>query len=141
MSNLALTRESLFKGDTLQIEKVELSNGYVYVREMKAHEKDVWEQSILKQTRQPNGTKTLETTLEDFRAKLAVVTVCNEKGELLFKQEDYKALSNALSASNMEKIVNVAQQLNAISQKERDEIVKNSETEQESNSSSSSVEE
>lgn len=137
-----LTKEMLLQRDDLKIEKVELSKGFVYVREMTGHEKDIWEQSMLKQ--KPSGDKRkpveYETTLEDFRAKLAVVTVCDAEGNLLFKPEDVKTLSRMMSATNMEKIIDVAQRINAISQKDRDEILKNSEADLDGNSNSGSVE-
>ena len=137
-----LTKEMLLQRDDLKIEKVELSKGFVYVREMTGHEKDIWEQSMLKQ--KPSGDKRkpveYETTLEDFRAKLAVVTVCDAEGNLLFKPEDVKTLSRMMSATNMEKIIDVAQRINAISQKDRDEILKNSEADLDGNFNSGSVE-
>jgi hypothetical protein len=143
MSELVLlTREDLLQKDDLKVEKVELSKGYVFVREMTGHEKDVWEQSMLKQ--KPSGNKNkgveYETTLDDFRAKLAVVTVCDADGNLLFKPEDYRMLNKMMSASNIEKIVAVAQRINAITQEEKDEILKNSEADQTDNSNSNSVE-
>ena len=137
-----LTKDLLLQRDDLKIEKVELTRGYVFVREMTGSEKDRWEQSMLKQ--KPNGNKNAaveyETTLEDFRAKLAVVTMCDADGNLLFEAKDIKALNKAMSATNMEKIVEVAQRLNAISQKDKDEILKNSEADQEDSSSSDSAE-
>lgn len=138
---ILLTREALLQKDDLKIEKVELSKGYVFVREMTGHEKDVWESSMLKQ--KPSGNKSkgieYETTLEDFRAKLAVVTVCDAEGNLLFKPEDVKTLNKMMSAANIERIVTVAQRLNAISQEDKDEILKNSEADQTANSNSDSV--
>ncbi len=137
-----LTREALLQKDDLKVEKVELSKGYVFVREMTGHEKDVWEQSMLKQ--KPSGNKNkgveYETTLEDFRAKLAVVTVCDAEGNLLFKPEDAKVLNKMMSATNMERIVTAAQKLNAISEQEKEEILKNSEADQTDSSNSNSVE-
>jgi len=137
-----LTREALLQKDDLKVEKVELSKGYVFVREMTGHEKDVWEQSMLKQ--KPSGNKNkgveYETTLEDFRAKLAVVTVCDADGNLLFKPEDAKVLNKMMSATNMERIVTAAQKLNAISEQEKEEILKNSEADQTDSSNSNSVE-
>ena len=140
--NVFLTKDLLLQRDDLKIEKVELTRGYVYVREMTGSEKDRWEQSMLNQ--KPNGNKNAaieyETTLEDFRAKLAVVTICDADGNLLFEAKDIKALNKAMSATNMEKIVEVAQRLNVISQKDRDELLKNSEADQEDSSSSDSAE-
>ncbi len=140
--SIFLSRDALLQRDELKIEKVELTRGYVYVREMTGSEKDVWEQSMLKQ--KPSGNKNkpveYETSLEDFRAKLAVMTVCDEDGKLLFRPQDARSLNNAMSASNMEKIVETAQRLNAVTEKDKEEILKNSEADPESVSSSSSAE-
>jgi hypothetical protein len=140
--SVLLNREALLQSDELQIEKVELTRGHVFVREMTGYEKDVWEQSMLKQkqTGNKNAPIEYETTLEDFRAKLAVVTVCDENGNLLFEPKDVKVLNKMMSATNMEKIVEVAQRLNAVTQKERDEILKNLEADQEDSSISASAE-
>lgn len=137
-----LTRELLLQKDDLKIEKVELTRGFVYVREMTGHEKDIWEQSMLKQKASGNPNKPVEyeTVLEDFRAKLVVVTVCDENGNLVLEAKDVKVLNKMMSASNMEKIVEVAQRLNAITQKDRDEIVKNLEADPVASSNSGSVE-
>ena len=139
---ILLSREALLQKDDLKLEKVELTRGYVFVREMTGHEKDVWEQSMLKQ--KPSGDRNkaveYETTLEDFRAKLAVVTVCDADGNLIFKPEDARSLNKVMSASNMERIITVAQKLNAITEKDKDEILKNSEAVQDGNSNSDSVE-
>jgi hypothetical protein len=83
---------------------------------------------------------TYETTLEDFRAKLAVVTVCDEKGDLVFEPGDVKNLSKMMSASNLEKIVETAQRLNAITTADKEEILKNSEADLNDSSNSDSVE-
>jgi len=139
---ILLNREALLQKDDLKLEKVELTRGYVFVREMTGHEKDVWEQSMLKQ--KPSGDRNkaveYETTLEDFRAKLAVVTVCDADGNLIFKPEDARSLNKVMSASNMERIITVAQKLNAITEKDKDEMLKNSEAVRDGNSISDSVE-
>lgn len=126
MSKL-LGKEDLLKKADLTKEKVELSSGHVFVREMTGKEKDIWERSMVKQ--KPSGNKNTpfeyETTLEDFRAKLAVVTVCDEEGNLIFSEKDVKKLNEFIKASDLEKIVNRAQKLNAISQEDKDEMVKN----------------
>lgn len=97
---------------------------YVYVRQMSAHEKSIWELSQVEKSGQ--GKKiSYDVTLDDYRAKLAVVCVCDEEGELLFQPNDYKLLSLNISASKLEKIVDVAQRLNAISEEDREEMVKN----------------
>lgn len=136
--SLQLTRDLLLQKDELKIEKVELTRGCVYVREMTGKEKDIWEQSMLKQTKVGNKME-YETTLDDFRAKLCVVTVCDETGKLLFEPKDVKVLNSAMSASNIEKIVAMAQKLNAITEEDKKELLKNSEADQEGSSNSGSA--
>ena len=139
--SVILTREALLQRDDLKIEKVELSRGHVFVREMTGSEKDIWEQSMLKQKPTKDKTKAVEyeTTLEDFRAKLAVVTVCDEDGTLLFTPADVKTLNKMMSATNIERIVAVAQRINAVTEQDKDDILKNSEADQEDSSSSDSA--
>jgi len=139
--SVLLTKEALLSKDDLKIEKVELSKGHVYVREMTGREKDIWEQSLLKQ--KPSGNKNVpfeyETSLEDYRAKLAVVTVCDAEGNLLFKPEEAKKLNSCISASNMERIIDAANKLNAITAKDREDILKNFAADQEDSSNSDSA--
>jgi hypothetical protein len=108
---------------------------------MTGRERDHFEQSLIKQTKDSKGhTSGYEQTLEDFRAKLAVNTLCDEAGELLLKPSDYPQLSMSMSAARLEKIVNEAQKLNAISEEDKENLTKNSEADQVGNSTSGSVE-
>jgi len=68
-----------------------------------------------------------------------VVTLCNKEGDLIFGANDIEALNSAIKASDLEKIVEKAQELNAISEQDKEEILKNSDVGQEDNSSSGSV--
>lgn len=137
-----LNRDKLLEKQKLEIEKVDLDNGdFVYVREMTGHERNEFEASILKKVRDKRGrVQDYEASLEDYRAKLAVYTVCNEKGELLFRASDVSTLSNNMGAQRLEKIVNVAQRLNAITAEDREELLKNLDAGQAGNSSSVSAE-
>ena len=137
-----LNRTKLLEREDLQIEKVEFENGdFVFVRQMTGHERDTFEQSLLKKKRDNKGTIIgYEQATEDFRAKLAVVTMCNEKGDLLLQAADYMLLSNSMSAKRLEKIINVAQGLNAISEEDKENLVKNSEVGLADNSNFDSVE-
>lgn len=122
-----LSREDLLKKEELIKEKVildETKDEYVYVRQMTAHEKSIWEISQVQKSGTGKKT-TYDVTLDDYRAKLAVVTVCDEAGELLFKATDFNKLSMNISAAKLEKIVDVAQRLNAITEEDREEMVKN----------------
>jgi len=108
---------------------------------MTGRERDNFEQSLIKEKKDTKGNVvSYDRALGDFRAKLAVVTVCDEKGVALFLPEDYSLLSQNMSAARLEKIVNTAQKLNAISEEDKEELVKNLNAEQEDNSNSSSAE-
>ena len=141
MGNL-LDRKKLLEKEKLEIVKVEFENeDFVYVRQMTGHERDVFEQSLLKKNRDNKGTVIgYEQSTEDFSAKLAVVTLCDEKGEALLKPTDYGVLSLSMSAKRLEKIVNEAQKLNAITEEDKEILVKNSEVGPADNSISDSVE-
>lgn len=137
-----LSKEQLLSAPILAIKEVEISIGTVLVREMTGYEKDVWEQSLMRQAPQGNkdGVTKMNLNLENFRAKLAVCTICDESGKLLFNMNDMITLSKALKASDMEKIVEAAQEINGISDKDKDEMLKNSEADPEESSNSSSAE-
>jgi hypothetical protein len=136
-----LNRAELLKKEELKKEKIDLGNGkFVFVRQMTGHERDTFEQSLLKKSKDFKGNVTFEQSLDDFRAKLAVVTLCDEEGKALLLPSDYPLLSQNMSAKTLETIVNAAQKLNAISEQDKEELVKNSAAGQEDNSNSGSAE-
>jgi hypothetical protein len=141
MGNL-LTKEGLLVKEELKRVKVEFEDGnYVFVRQMTGHERDVFEQSLLKKNRDSKGTIiSYEQATEDFRAKLAVVTLCDDEGKAILEPKDYPALSRNMSAKKLEKIINEAQKLNAITEEDKEAIVKNSEVGLADNSNSDSAE-
>lgn len=136
MENL-LSREGLLAKEKLKVERVNLNEtDYVFVRQMTGRERDIFERSLYTMDRENKVT----TRLEDFRAKLAVCTLCNDQGKLLLQPNDYTILSQNMSASRLEKIVNAAQKLNAITEEDKEALVKNSDAGQPGFSPSDSVE-
>lgn len=136
-----LNRESLLKKDELEIQRVDLGDGtHVFVREMTGRERDTFERSLYFIDDSVKGEMKVEKRLGDFRAKLAVCTVCDEEGTLLLKPGDVESLSMNMSASKLERIINVAQPLSKISEEDKEELIKNSEAGQAGSSSSASVE-
>jgi len=108
---------------------------------MTGHERDVFEQSLVKKIRDKKGVVTsYEQATEDFRAKLAVMTLCDESGAPILESKDYPLLSRNMSAKRLETIINKAQELNKISEEDKEELVKNSSAVQEDGFSSDSVE-
>ena len=89
-----MDRKMLLEKEKLEIVKVDFEDGnFVYVRQMTGHERDTFEQSLLKKNRDSKGTIiSYEQATEDFRAKLAVVTVCDEAGNTLLQPNDYRSI-------------------------------------------------
>lgn len=137
-----LDRNSLLAKEKLEVEKVDLGNNEcVYVKQMTGRERDKFEQSLLKKIKDKKGQiVSVEQATDDFRAKLAVVTVCDENGNLLLNPDDYLVLSQHMSAARLEKIVNAAQRLNAITEEDKESLVKNLKAEPEEDSNSGSAE-
>jgi ABC-type ATPase involved in cell division len=137
-----LSRNLLLAKEELEKVKVDLGKGeFVYVRQMTGRERDNFEQSLIKEKKDTKGNVvSYDRALGDFRAKLAVVTVCDEAGKGLFLPDDYSLLSQNMSAKRLELIVNAAQKLNAITEEDKEALVKNLEPDPEDNSNSGSVE-
>jgi hypothetical protein len=133
-----LNRDQLLTPEKLEVVKVNLGKDeFVYVRQMTGRERDHFEQSLIKENKNVEGG--YEKSLEDFRAKLSVCTVCDAEGKLIFQQNDYSVLSQSMSAARLEKIVNVAQKLNKISEEDKEGLVKNFEAGLAGSSSSDSA--
>jgi hypothetical protein len=116
-----LTREDLLKKDVLEIKRVDLGeDDFVFVRQMTGRERDKFEQSVFDQR-----GDSVEKNLTDFRAKLLVQTVCDEAGERILHDDDFELLSTNKAAATIEKIVDIARDLNKISGKDEEELVKN----------------
>lgn len=137
-----LNRKLLLQKEKLEIVKVDLGKDeFVYVRQMTGRERDTFEQSLIQEIKDTAGTVTgYDRSLRDFRAKLAVVTLCDEKGNSLLEPGDYETLSMSMSAARLEKIVNKAQELNKISEEDKEALVKNLGGDQVANSNSVSAE-
>lgn len=126
MTQKLLDRKSLLKKEELQVVKVDLGKDeFVYVRQMTGRERDTFEQSLLQEGKDKEGNITYKQSLQDFRAKLAVCTLSNEKGESLLEPGDYEQLSMSMSAARLEKIVNEAQKINKISEEDKEALTKN----------------
>lgn len=136
-----LTRNELLIKEVLKKEKVDLGDDkFVYVRQMTGRERDRFEQSLLKEKKGKGGAVDYERSMEDFRAKLAVNTVCDEEGNNILKPEDYPTLSQNMSAAKLEAIINKAQELNRITEQDKEGLLKNSAGAQSADSTSDSQE-
>jgi len=135
-----LNRNALLEKEVLEIEKVKLDKGaFTYVRQMTGRERDRFDQSLMQEVKDRSGNKTYERNLSDFRAKLAVNTLCDKAGKNLLTQKDVGTLSQNMSAARLERIVTKSQELNKITEEDKENLVKNSEGDQVADSNSDSV--
>jgi len=135
-----LTRKELLKKEPLQVVEVDLGNDEcVYVRQMTGHERDLFEQSQLREIKDDKGRISFERAAEDFRAKLVVHTICDADGNNILNPGDYETLSNNMGIKRLEKIVEASQKLNAITEIDKQNILKNSKADPENSSNSVSA--
>lgn len=122
-----LDRNALLKKAALKIEKVDLGNDeFVYIRQMTAKEKGLFEASVYDISISEDGKVTTKLVREDYRAKLVVNVICDEAGNSLLKPTDAETLAANMSASRMEIIAEAAQKMNQITNEEVTEKAKNS---------------
>jgi hypothetical protein len=100
-----LTREQILQCDDLprEIVKVPEWGGEVQVRTMTGTDRDAFEASLIGK----------EGRLENVRARLVSLAVCDESGDRLFGDADIAALG-AKSAKALDRVFAVAQRLNGI---------------------------
>ena len=110
-----LNRESILGSDDLKSVEVEVPEwgGAVWVRTMTATQRDAFE---AQQIREP---------FRDVRARLAVATVCDSHGELLFTEADIPALSRK-SGKALDRVFAVATKLSGLSKEDIDDLKKSS---------------
>lgn len=137
---MQLNRKALLKRE-LDIVQVDLGNDeFVYVKQMSGRERDLFDKSLTKEIKNEKGeVERFERDLDGFRAKLAVVTVCDEKGELLLTPEDVETLNKNMGLRRLEKIADEASKLNKLGLAAKEELTKNSEAAQSGSSNSDSV--
>ena len=111
-----LDRNSILQMDDLPKEKVsvpECGNGDLWVKTLTGSERDSFEQSMVQKKNKPN--------LNNVRARFAVLTICDEKGERLFTDNDAEALGKK-SAAALDRVFEVAQRLNGFSDDDQREL-------------------
>jgi hypothetical protein len=122
---MKLTREAILNIEALPREEVPVPEwgGSVFVRTMTGEEKDAFEESNFAE---PDEKGNREFRLWDnYRARLVATVVCDEHGQRLFTVEDVPALAKKSSVA-LDRIMDAAKRLNAISKSDIDDLVKNS---------------
>lgn len=111
---MSTLRDQILAADDLKVIAVDVPEWgcTVHVRTMSGGERDAFEE---RQQRDP---------FKDIRARLAVLTVCDEEGNLLFTDADIPALTKK-SAAALDRIFAAATKLNKFSKEDLDELQKN----------------
>lgn len=110
-----LTREQILSVDDRREEHVHVPEwgGTVIVRGLSGTQRDKYEGSLLDSK---NRVRVL-----DARGKLAQMSIVDQSGQLLFGEEDIKALSRK-SAKALSRVVDVAQRLSGLSDEDLEEL-------------------
>jgi hypothetical protein len=118
MGDAVLTREQILGANDSKTEEVPVPEwgGTVLVRSMEADEKDAWELDCLSGRFKKPG----------IRAALVSLAMVDESGNRLFTDADVKALGKK-SPRALDRVFDAASRLNALRQKDIEELEKNSE--------------
>jgi hypothetical protein len=109
-----LSKDAILQAPDMPVETVGVPEwgGQVCVRTMSGTDRDAFEASLIGQQ---NG----QQQLQNVRARLVALTVCDKTGVRLFTDADIPALG-AKSAKALDRVFAVAQRLNGIGQQEVD---------------------
>jgi hypothetical protein len=115
-----LDKNQILAADDLPFRDVDVPEwgGVARVRTMTGGERDAFEASIY----DTDGTG-VKLNRTDFRAKVLSKVIVDEKGERLFTDKEISVLSGK-SAKAIQRLFDVAQEINGISKAEQDAIEK-----------------
>jgi hypothetical protein len=131
---MSLTREAILAADDLKREEVQVPEweGSVFIRCMTGTERDAFESEAY-----TVKGKDVEINRDNFRARLLVRVLVDEKDERLFSQKDIAALG-AKSGKVLDRIFTAAMKINGLSKDDVDDLTKNSLPGEKDDSASSS---
>ena len=107
-----LDRDSILGADDRKIETVTIPEwgGDVHIRTMSGAERDAFEASLF--VGKGKG-ENREANMRNLRARLASLTIVDDKGDRIFSNSDVKELG-AKSAAALDRIFTAAQRLNGL---------------------------
>ena len=116
-----LTREMILGAVDLPREAVVVPEwgGEVWVRGLSGAERDAYEASVLEMKGRGYTIR-----LENARAKLASLAMCDEQGKRLFLDADVHALGGK-SAAALNRVFEVASRLSGLGERDIEELAKN----------------
>jgi hypothetical protein len=117
--NKILTKEDILNADDRKIITLDIPEwgGEIRLRPMTGYERDKFEGS--------NQKKGGGVDFTNIRARLASLTIVDEKGELIFNTPDGVAALGKKSGAALDRIFDVIQKQNAIGEKDIEDSAKN----------------
>lgn len=122
-----LTREQFLSVPALRVQKVYLPErqDYVFVRELTGAERDQFEASnLIKDRDKKRGTMTYDVRMENARARLVVMGLCDENGTRLLQEADMDAVGR-MGAGVITRLYNVIASLSGITDDDLEDLLKN----------------
>jgi hypothetical protein len=121
-----LSREQFLGADTLTRVEIQIPElgGSVYVRVLTGAERDWLDSHVFDDEGEILPPK---QRLANYRGRLVALSTCNADGTSLFTLADVETLSR-MAAKVLDRIVDVAQRINGMTQEEIDTLTKNSAT-------------
>lgn len=117
-----LKKEEILGVNDLAFEEIEVPEwgGTVRIKTMTGAERDEFESDVF----ETKGNNSSKVNMRNFRAKLVSKCLVDENGNRIFADADIEALGKK-SAKALDRVFAVAQRINAIGQKEVEELTKN----------------
>jgi len=122
---MSLTKVQILSAQDIKKEKVNIPEwgGDIWVKSLTGKERDAFEKSIMEFSAEA-GVKP-KVIYENMRAKLCVLTVCDDNGLLIFTEDDVEALGKK-SAKPLSVIFDLAQKLSGLTEEDVKGLSKNS---------------
>jgi len=122
---MSLTKVQILSAQDIKKEKVNIPewDGDIWVKSLTGRERDAFEKSIMEFSEEV-GVKP-KVIYENMRAKLCVMTICDDSGALIFTEEDIEALGKK-SAKPLSVIFDLAQKLSGLTEEDIKSLSKNS---------------
>lgn len=122
-----LTRDDVLRAKDVHTEVVDVPEwgGSLTVRGMTGRERDKYEQSML----QPDKKGVYKPNMTDARARIVAICAVDDDGKAIFSPEDVLILSTK-SAAALDRVSSVCSVLSGISDKDLDDLLGNSESDQ-----------
>lgn len=108
-----LSKKDILGAKDLPMEEVQVPEwgGSVMVRGLNGKERDTFESSVIDEKHKG------QVKLDNIRAKLCAMTICDEKGERLFDDKEIEALAKK-SGKALDRVFTVATKLSGIGETE-----------------------